>query len=397
MEKRAADAEGGALVEAAKKPRTAEGTLTTASKAGGAIQVAGPQRTSELLAPIMLLTGHEGPVLSSKFSPDGRHMVSGSHDKLLLLWEVFGECKNTLTFRGHQNAVLEVHWSADGEKVFSASADKTALLWDVHSAARIRGFKGHMGLVNSCCPSGAHVLATASDDCTVRLWDDRVRTCQRVIRHPYPVTAVSVGEAGTQLFTGCLDGHIRAYDLRRAEGSPSMVLQGHQDIVSGMRLSPDGNFLLSNSMDNTLRCWDVKPYASGDRCVKVFLGAQHSYERGLIKCNWSKSGAQGAPPPPPRPPGSRHAASSARCRLRPLSPRRPTSSRCARSDLRLRRQLRLRVGRRDQAHPLQAAGALGLRQRGGLPPDAAHNRLVRQRQVDLPRRDPCDRIGTGTR
>ena len=316
MEKRAADAEGGALVEAAKKPRTAEGTLTTASKAGGAIQVAGPQRTSELLAPIMLLTGHEGPVLSSKFSPDGRHMVSGSHDKLLLLWEVFGECKNTLTFRGHQNAVLEVHWSADGEKVFSASADKTALLWDVHSAARIRGFKGHMGLVNSCCPSGAHVLATASDDCTVRLWDDRVRTCQRVIRHPYPVTAVSVGEAGTQLFTGCLDGHIRAYDLRRPEGV-SMVLQGHQDIVSGMRLSPDGNFLLSNSMDNTLRCWDVKPYASGDRCVKVFLGAQHSYERGLIKCNWSKSGAQGAPPPPPRPPGSRHAASSARCRLRP--------------------------------------------------------------------------------
>jgi Prp8 binding protein len=130
----------------------------------------------------------------------------------------------------------------------------------------------------------------------VRLWDDRVRTCQRVIRHPYPVTSVSVGEAGTQLFTGCLDGHIRAYDLRRPEGV-SMVLQGHQDIVSGMRLSPDGNFLLSNSMDNTLRCWDVKPYASGDRCVKVFLGAQHSYERGLIKCNWSKSGAQGTPPP----------------------------------------------------------------------------------------------------
>ena len=109
MEKRAADApEGGALVETAKKPKTAETTLTTASNGRGAIQVAGPQRTSELLAPIMLLTGHEGPVLSSKFSPDGRHMVSGSHDKLLLLWEVFGECKNTLTFRGHQNAVLEL-------------------------------------------------------------------------------------------------------------------------------------------------------------------------------------------------------------------------------------------------------------------------------------------------
>jgi Prp8 binding protein len=280
--------EGGALVEA-KKQRTE--LVTTTAKGGGAIQVAGPQRTSDLLAPIMLLTGHAGPVLSSKFSPDGRHLVSGSHDKMLLLWEVFGECKNTLTFKGHQNAVLEVHWSADGESIFSASADKTVLLWDVHSAARVRGYKGHMGLVNSCCPSGAHVMASASDDCTVRLWDDRVRTCQRVIRHPYPVTAVSVGQAGTQLFTGCLDGHIRAYDLRRPEGV-SMVLQGHQDIVSGMRLSPDGNFLLSNAMDNTLRCWDVKPYASGDRCTKIFLGAQHSYEKSLLKCNWSASGKQ---------------------------------------------------------------------------------------------------------
>lgn len=285
-------AAGGALVATEKKARTDTALTTTGSSGSSAIQVSGPLRTSELLAPIMLLTGHDGPVLSSKFSPDGKHMLSGGQDKLLLLWEVFGECKNKLTFRGHQNAVLEVHWAPDGEHVYSASADKTVLLWDVQSGGRVRGYKGHSAVVNSCCPSDAHVMASASDDSTVRLWDDRVRTCQRTIRHPFAATAVSVGGGGNQLFTGCLDGHIRTYDLRRADGGVSMVLSGHQDIVSGMRLSPDGNFLLTNGMDNTLRCWDVKPYAAGDRCVKMFLGAQHSYERGLIKCNWSKSGNQ---------------------------------------------------------------------------------------------------------
>jgi hypothetical protein len=32
-------------------------------------------------------------------------------------------------------------------------------------------------------------------------------------------------------------------------------------------------FLLSNGMDNTLRQWDVRPFVTGSRQVKVFQGA----------------------------------------------------------------------------------------------------------------------------
>lgn len=39
-----------------------------------------------------------------------------------------------------------------------------------------------------------------------------------------------------------------------------------------MSLSPDGKTLLSNSMDNTVRAWDVQPFVSGDRMIKIFLG-----------------------------------------------------------------------------------------------------------------------------
>ena len=34
-----------------------------------------------------------------------------------------------------------------------------------------------------------------------------------------------------------------------------------QDSVTGLALSPDGGLLLSNSMDSSLRCWDVRPFA----------------------------------------------------------------------------------------------------------------------------------------
>lgn len=57
------------------------------------------------------------------------------------------------------------------------------------------------------------------------------------------------------------------FDLRKS--TLSATLPGHADTVTGLALSPDGNHLLSNSMDNTLRAWDMRPYAPEDRCVKV--------------------------------------------------------------------------------------------------------------------------------
>lgn len=43
-------------------------------------------------------------------------------------------------------------------------------------------------------------------------------------------------------------------------------------------------------MDNTLRMWDIRPYAPANRCVKVFTGATHNYERNLLRCAWSPDG-----------------------------------------------------------------------------------------------------------
>ena len=43
----------------------------------------GPPRTSSLLAPIMLLTGHEGEIYTAKFSPDGQYVASAGFDRII--------------------------------------------------------------------------------------------------------------------------------------------------------------------------------------------------------------------------------------------------------------------------------------------------------------------------
>jgi len=64
-------------------------------------------------------------------------------------------------------------------------------------------------------------------------------------------------------------------------------MRGHTDTVTGLSLSNCGSFVLSNSMDNSLRIWDVRPYATKDRLVKMFLGHKHNFEQNLLRCSWS--------------------------------------------------------------------------------------------------------------
>lgn len=70
-----------------------------------------------------------------------------------------------------------------------------------------------------------------------------------------------------QVYTAGIETNIKVWDLRKE--AVVLTLEGHSDIVTGMSVSPDGSHLLTNSMDNTLRVWDVRPYAPENRCTKV--------------------------------------------------------------------------------------------------------------------------------
>ena len=48
-------------------------------------------RTSNMEAPIMLLTGHGGEVYTAKFHPSGNLLASAGFERQIYLWNVYGE------------------------------------------------------------------------------------------------------------------------------------------------------------------------------------------------------------------------------------------------------------------------------------------------------------------
>ena len=93
----------------------------------------------------------------------------------------------------------------------------------------------------------------------------------------YQVTAVSLSDTAEQIISAGIDNEVKVWDLRKKEVIYRM--KGHTDTVTGMELSPDGSYLLTTAMDNTMRIWDVRPFAPQERCVKIFQGHQHTFEK----------------------------------------------------------------------------------------------------------------------
>lgn len=193
---------------------------------------------------------------------------------------------------GHTGAIMELHFTPDGSNIFTASTDNTLGLWDIVTSERIKKYKGHSTFVNSVhgARRGPQLMVSGSDDCTVRIWDTRKKQCTTTMNAGYQVTSVTFNDTAEQIFSGGIDNDIKVWDARKNE--VAYTLKGHTDTITGLAVSNDGSYLLSNSMDNSLRIWDIRAYAPAERCVKIFNGHQHNFEKNLLRCAWSPDGSK---------------------------------------------------------------------------------------------------------
>uniref|UniRef100_A0A914GYA5 Uncharacterized protein n=1 Tax=Globodera rostochiensis TaxID=31243 RepID=A0A914GYA5_GLORO len=233
------------------------------------------QRMSGLQSPIMLLTGHEGEIHAAQFSPDGTCIASVGFDQRIFFWNVYGECDNFSTISGHKGAIMDVHFSTDASFLFTCSTDKTVRVWDMESGQCLRRFRTHTEFVNSCHPArrGPSLICSGCDGGKILIHDVRrrgpVATFENV--NGYQVTALTFNDTAEQIISGGIDNVLKIWDIRRL--GLLYVMPGHTDTVTGLT-----------------RIWDIRPYASSQRCVKTLTGHQHNFEKNLLRCAWSPDG-----------------------------------------------------------------------------------------------------------
>ena len=71
---------------------------------------------------------HTEPVYSVAFSPDGKHVASGSFDKRVRVWEIATGLLEK-TYRG-EGGVFEVCWNQEGTKIAACFSNNTIAVLD---------------------------------------------------------------------------------------------------------------------------------------------------------------------------------------------------------------------------------------------------------------------------
>ena len=133
-------------------------------------------------------------------------------------------------------------------------------MWALQATEWHKELAGHSGQVLALCVSSeGDVLASGSDEGTVRLWHlpDGEPMKELKGRHIGGVTSIAMSMDGKTLATGSWDRTVRLWRL--PDGEPLATLEGHNKVVRTLAISPDGRTLASGSADHVARLWDLRP------------------------------------------------------------------------------------------------------------------------------------------
>jgi len=234
--------------------------------------------------------GHTGQIHCVAFSPDGRHVLSGSEDHTVRRWDTSTGLEVGPVLE-HERSVYSIAVSPDGRHVLSGSFDGSVRLWDVEGGEQIRRFEGHRAPVMAVAfsPDGPSVVSGSFDwvreaDHSIRLWDvDSGRQLRSFEGETHGVCSLALSPDCRYVLAGLVGRDtgqtVRLWDVET--GQEIRPMNGDFTEAHSVAFSPDGRHAVSGHVAMTtqdgmwldpsnavVRLWDVE---SG-RQIRQFTG-----------------------------------------------------------------------------------------------------------------------------
>lgn len=210
------------------------------------------------------LSGHKELVYSVSFSPDGKHLLSGSFDKTLKLWDVATgkEVKTYAGASGHNDLILTTAFNPDGLSFASGAKDNTIKLWDMPASGGFREYPGSTApIVSEAITSDGSKLATGQQDGLIRIWNTSDgKELAKLQASTTPILSLAISADAQWLAAGDAAGKVTLFRL--TDYKQAAQTAAHTKEVRGLGFHPNNQLLFSAGHDGLLKGWNLPPAAS---------------------------------------------------------------------------------------------------------------------------------------
>ena len=225
---------------------------------GGAVVLAGPERTAQVFpaggGPPRTLRGHTGEVYAVGFTGDGAPLTIALDDTLRR-WDEDGGSTRVELVR-HGEAVGGAQPLPDADLLLGTPYGGAVWLWAAGERGEPLALRGHASSVTAVRSdaAGARLLTAAYGDPAPRLW--RLGDDAQVLRgHEGLIERLAWNHDGTRLLSAGLDGTARVW---WRSGAPPAVLRRHrEDSAVAAAWRPDGRHVATAGSDGAARLWRV--------------------------------------------------------------------------------------------------------------------------------------------
>jgi len=238
---------------------------------------------------------HQGAIWTAEFSLDGKYLATGGRDGRVIVWSV------GIDRRGVSDDDLSPRHRAPGPPHVPSTDATEVEVWSRGGFSLLhpspcRVYSDHTDDVVALSWTKKHFLLSASADKTVRLWNVRRVECLRVIEHPDLLSSVTFHPLSERfLVTGCMDGHVRVYDLLKEDTKETAWVEAH-DIVTAVCFSPDGAYVVAGFFDGHVFIYefpDLKYYTQIACLKRKKRGKMNQLGRKVTGLHFIRDGATG--------------------------------------------------------------------------------------------------------